>query len=115
MLEKNSRSTHQSKRGNQSAANRWLFTTGMVAHSIAICLLCYLSSTQLVNITGALLYHMGMAWSDAVVVTSMLGFIYLMLILLWAFSRNGVLRTLLNVSSLTGFSLFMAWIIGALA
>lgn len=115
MFKKDSRLSHQSKRGNQSAVSKWLFTTGMVAHSIAICLLCYLSSGQLVNTTGALLYHMGMQWTDAVVVTSMLGFIYLVLILLWAFSRNGVLRTWLNVSSLTGFSIFMAWIIGALA
>ncbi|MCB2383314.1 hypothetical protein KV201_14140 [Shewanella sp. SR1] len=115
MLEKDSRLSHQSKRSNQSAVSKWLFTTGMVAHSIAICLLCYLSSGQLVNTTGALLYHMGMPWTDAVVVTSMLGFIYLVLILLWAFSRNGVLRTWLNVSSLMGFSIFMAWIIGALA
>tara|TARA_R110002033_G_scaffold122627_1_gene165217 strand:- start:7053 stop:7400 length:348 start_codon:yes stop_codon:yes gene_type:complete len=115
MLKKYSRLPHQLKRGNQSAVNKWLFTTGMAAHSIAICLLCYLSSAQLVNTTGALLYHMGMQWTDAVVVTSMLGFIYLVLILLWAFSRNGVPQTWLNVTSLTGLSIFMAWIAGALA
>lgn len=74
-----------------------LRVTGVMMHIIAICALAYVASALLVDITGVLLYQMGMSKADAVVTASMTGFIYLLLMLLWSFTRLNFIRTWLNI------------------
>jgi len=83
----------------------------MTVHAVALCLLCYVASARLVDVTGVLLSHAGMGWIDAVFVASMIGFLYLMVILLWAFSRRGVVRAWLNVGMLTALAVCAAWLL----
>lgn len=94
-------------------ANKGIYSLSMVMHVLAICLLCYMSSWQLVSVTGSVLFHLGMAWIDAVIVASMLGFIYLPIILIWAFSRANVLITWINTAIFAGGSVLAAWLAGA--
>jgi len=84
---------------------------GWTVHAVAICLLSYLASARLINMTGVLLRRAGMTFPDAVLAASMAGFLYLLLILLWAFSRRGVLRTWLSVGALTALALLGAWLL----
>jgi hypothetical protein len=115
MVVKGSVLTDLNNRVNHTmAVYKWLYSISMVVHSIVICLLCYISSSQLVNITGAVLFHLGMTWTDAVVVASMTGFIYLPVILMWAFSRGNTLLTWVNVICFTGITFVAAWLTGAL-
>jgi len=84
---------------------------GMSLHVVALCVLCYIVSAHLVDLTGVLLSRIGMNWIDAVFVASMLGFLYWLIILLWAFSRRGVVRAWLNVGGLTTLTLAGAWLV----
>lgn len=88
-----------------------LRAAGMTAHAVALCLLCYAASVYLVDVTGILMSRAGMWWIDAVFAASMLGFLYLLVILLWAFSRRGVLRAWLSVGALTALAACAAWLL----
>jgi len=83
----------------------------MTVHAAALCLLCYVASARLVDVTGALLSRAGMGWIDAVFVASMVGFLYLLVILLWAFSRRGVVCAWINVGTLTALAVCAAWLL----
>lgn len=87
--------------------------TGVIIHIIAICALAYIASALLVDITGVLLYQMGMSKADAVVTASMSGFIYLLLMLLWSFTRLNFVRTWLNIVCLLLLIHLVAWATGA--
>lgn len=57
-------------------------------HVVGICALAYFASVQLVSLSGLLAWWVGMSRGDAVMLAIMLGFVYLLLLLLWAFSRE---------------------------
>jgi len=80
-------------------------TSAITLHVVALCLLCYVASSYLVDVTGVLLSRLGMNWIDAVFVASMMGFLYGLVILLWAFSRRGVGRAWLNLGILTALAI----------
>ncbi|MFT3757598.1 hypothetical protein [Thauera sp.] len=92
-----------------------LKAAAMTAHAVAICLLAYVASARLADLTGVLLHRLGMAWTDAVLNASMLGFLYLLIILLWAFSRRSVLRTWLGAGGLAAAAVLAAWMLGGKA
>jgi hypothetical protein len=92
-------------------ARKTLRVVGLTCHVAAICVLAYDTSARLVDLTGVCLYQLGLAWSDAVVVTSMLGFLFLLAILLWAFSRRSILRTWLHVGALAAVTLLVQSIV----
>ncbi|MFT3799684.1 MAG: hypothetical protein QM766_00560 [Burkholderiaceae bacterium] len=85
---------------------------GWTLHAVAICLLSYLASARLIDVTGMLLRRAGMTFPDAVMAASMAGFLYLLLILLWVFSRRGLLRTWLCAGGLAGMALLATWMLG---
>lgn len=89
-----------------------LGAAGMTAHAAAICLLAYYACLRLVDATGIVLYRMGMVWFDAVVSASMAGFVYLLIILLWAFSRRGVWRQWTAMAVLAALAVAAAWLLG---
>ena len=78
---------------------------GWAAHAVAICLLSYFVSVRLVDATGVLLYRMGLVWFDAAIAASMAGFVYWLVILLWAFSRRGVWRARGSMGVLTALAM----------
>lgn len=88
---------------------------GLVAHAIAICLLAYLASSRLVDVTGVLLHRMGMKDTDAVMAASMAGFLYLWVILMWAFAQRSIARAWLSVGGLAGAAMAAAWMAGEMA
>lgn len=57
-------------------------------HVVGLCALAYFASAQLVGLSGLLAWWAGMTQGDAVMLAIMLGFIYLLLLLLWGFSRE---------------------------
>ena len=92
-----------------------LRAAGMTVHAVAICLLAYVASARLADATGVLLHRVGMAWTDAVLNASMLGFVYMLVILLWAFARRSVLRTWLGAGGLAAAAVLAAWMLGGKA
>ena len=58
------------------------------SHVVGLCALAYFASAQLVGLSGLLAWWAGMRQGDAVMLAIMLGFIYLLVLLLWAFSRE---------------------------
>ncbi|WP_341645516.1 hypothetical protein [Thauera sp. SDU_THAU2] len=88
-----------------------LRAAGMTVHAVAICLLAYVASARLTDATGVLLHRAGMAWTDAVLSASMAGFLYLLIVLLWAFSRRGVLRTWVSVGGLSAAAVLVMWML----
>ncbi|MBN9426723.1 MAG: iron transporter [Burkholderiales bacterium] len=76
-----------------------------LSHVVAACGVSYFASTQLVTLTGLLAYAAGMARADAVMLSAMLGFLYLWLILMWAFSRRRAAQTWLLLGVLSVASL----------
>ncbi|MFT3720535.1 hypothetical protein [Pseudorhodoferax sp.] len=105
-------SAPRSKPPAATAGAAVLGRAGWTVHAVAICLLAYLASARLVDVTGIVLRRAGMTFPDAVMAASMAGFLYLLLILLWAFSRRGVLRTWLCAGGLAGLALLGAWMLG---
>ena len=65
----------------------------LALHVVSACGLAYYASATLVTLTSQLAHRAGMARADAVMLAAMLGFVYLWLILLWAFSRQRVRGT----------------------
>lgn len=99
----------------RSRAIGLMVIAGLVVHVVAVCLLAYFASVRLVQAAGVLLYRAGMAWPDATVVASMMGFPLMLLALLWLFSRRSVARTWLSVGVLAGLSMFATWMTGGTA
>ena len=58
------------------------------SHVVGLCALAYFTSAQLVGLSGLLAWWAGMSQGDAVMLALMLGFIYLLVLLLWGFSRE---------------------------
>ncbi len=78
---------------------------GTVLYVLAVCVLAYLASAELLALTSLLAYGAGMARADAVMLAAMLGFGYLWLILHWAFSRPRVAGTWMALAALTAASM----------
>lgn len=102
----------QSARSNGPRLAGVLHAAGMTAHAVAICVLAYYACLRLVDASGIVLYHMGMVWFDAAVTASMAGFVYLLIILLWVFSRRGVWRQWMAMAVLTALAVAAAWLLG---
>lgn len=89
-------------RNIKAQARKSLRVVGLACHVVGMCVLAYDTSARLVDLTGVCLYRLGLAWTDAVVASIVVGFLYLLAILLWAFSRRGIFRTWLSVAALAG-------------
>ena len=87
----------------------------MTVHAVALCALAYIASVLLVNVSGILLHRLGLAWTGSVLVSSMLGFLIWLIILLWAFSSREALRNWMNVGGLTSAAWLLAWLLGGQA
>ncbi|MHC8339232.1 hypothetical protein [Pseudomonas sp. HLT2-19-2] len=75
--------------------------TATATHVIGICTLAYFASAQLVGLSGRLAWWAGMSRGDAVMLAIILGFVYLLLLLLWAFSRERRLHAWLLLGGLS--------------
>lgn len=76
-------------------------TLGTSLRVVAACALAYFSSARLVALTSQLAHRIGMTRADAVMLAVMLGFGYLWLILIWAFSRERIIGTWVFLGVLT--------------
>ena len=95
-----------------AAASRALGRLLQIVHVVALCVLAYVASARLVDLTGMLVHRAGMAWADAVLIASMAGFLVMLLILLWAFSRRSALHGWLGVGGLAGLAALAARALG---
>lgn len=84
----------------------------LVLHVLAICLLAYFASAWLVDATAVILVLAGAAKPDGVLIASMAGFVYLCLILLWAFSQRSIQRTWIYVGGLALLAWALAEVLG---
>jgi len=93
------------------ALPRWATQSVLVLHVIAISLLAYGISVLCVNITGVILYHSNVIWTDAVIFAGMAGFLYFTCLLLWLFTRTTLSRTWYSAFILLALSWLISWLV----
>lgn len=76
----------------RSASERGLRIVGAVAGG-------YLLTVSTVIAAGAVLARLGMARSEAVALSSMLGFVFYLVLLVWAFSERSIARLMVVLAT----------------
>jgi len=89
----------------RSASERGLRIVGAVAGG-------YMLTALTVIAAGAVLARLGMARSEAVALSSMLGFVFYLALLLWAFSVRSIARLLLVLAAGTMMTTAVIYLAG---
>lgn len=88
---------------------RWVTQLVLIVHVIVISLLAYGISMLCVNITGVILYHSNVIWTEAVIFSAMAGFIYFTCLLLWLFTRKTLRSAWYSAVMLLTLSWLISW------
>lgn len=80
-----------------------------ILSSLALCVACYWTTEQWIALTSCLAYLAGLSRANSVMLAAMLGFVYLWLLLLWAFAEHRVRRQCMTLAGLWLLATGLTW------
>lgn len=84
-------------------------TVKTILSSLTTCIACYWTSEEWIALTSCLAYITGLGRANAVMLAAMLGFIYLWLLLLWAFAGDVDRRRYITLAGLWLLAKGLTW------